>query len=146
MAQRLPTEDGPTWSTLVSGIVNDVTQLFAQEIQLAKLELKDDLRAAKAFLMSLVIGLTIALIGVVMLFVMFVYLIYENTRLSLWASYGIVAAAAIVIGGVLMLIAKRKAAKVDFIPQRATEEVKEDIGWISSSIKTSSNANKHAPH
>jgi uncharacterized membrane protein YqjE len=146
VANHFHPQDGPSWSALVSGIVNDVTQLFYQEIQLAKLEIRDDIRAAKAFLIWLVLGLTIALIGVVMLFVMFVYVIYENSRLPLWASYGIIAAVAIVIGAVLMLMAKRKTAKVDFIPQRATEAVKEDIGWISSSIKTSSSANRHAPH
>ena len=146
MANHVRPQDVPSWSALVGGIVNDATQLFAQELQLAKLEIKEDVRAAKAFLISLLIGLTIALIGVVMLFVMFVYLIYENSRLPLWACYGIIAGAAIIIGGVLILIAKRKTTNVDFIPQRATEAVKEDIGWISSSIKTSSSANRHAPH
>jgi uncharacterized membrane protein YqjE len=139
-------QESSSWSALVTGIVNDVTKLFAQEIQLATLEIREDIRAAKVFLISLVIGLTIALIGVVMLFVMFVYLIYENSRLSLWASYGIVAAVAIVVGAIVLLVAKRKAANVDFIPQRATEAVKEDIGWISSSIKTSNSGNRHAPH
>jgi uncharacterized membrane protein YqjE len=139
-------QEPSSWSALVTGIVNDVTKLFAQEIQLATLEIREDIRAAKVFLISLVIGLTIALIGVVMLFVMFVYLIYENSRLSLWASYGIVAAVAIVVGAIVLLVAKRKAANVDFIPQRATEAVKEDIGWISSSIKTSNSGNRHAPH
>jgi len=146
VANHLHPGEPSSWSALINGIVNDVTQLFAQEIQLAKLEIKENIQSAKAFLTWLVLGLTTALIGVVMLFVMFVYLIYENTRLPLWASYGIIAATAIVIGGVLILIAKRKTANIDFIPQRATEAVKEDIGWISSSIKTSNSGNKHAPH
>ncbi|HEY7166044.1 MAG TPA: phage holin family protein [Candidatus Binatia bacterium] len=146
MARQMYPQESSSWSALVTGIVNDVTKLFAQEIQLATLEIREDIRAAKVFLISLVIGLTIALIGVVMLFVMFVYLIYENSRLSLWASYGIVAAVAIVVGAIVLLVAKRKAANVDFIPQRATEAVKEDIGWISSSIKTSNSGNRHAPH
>ena len=50
------------------------------------------------------------------------------------------------MGCALVIAAKVKNAKIDFIPQRSAEAVKEDFEWISSSIKTSKSGNKLAQH
>ncbi len=51
------------------------------------------------------------------------------------------------VGGGLVIVAKVKNTRVDFIPQRSAEAVKEDFEWISSSInKTSKSGNKPAQH
>ena len=63
MAREIQTEADSSWSALLSGIVNDVAQLFAQEIELAKLEVREDIRAAKAFIGLLVLGGSIAAMG-----------------------------------------------------------------------------------
>ena len=83
MAREIQTEADSSWSALLSGIVNDVAQLFAQEIELAKLEIREDIRAAKAFIGLLVLGGSIAAMGFFMILIMFAYLLNANTTVPL---------------------------------------------------------------
>lgn len=135
-----------SWSELLSGIVSDVAQLFAHEIELAKLELKEDIRATKAFVGFLVVGASIAAMGFFMILVMLAYLLNAKTILPLWGCFGIVGGGTFLVGAAFLMWSNHKKATVDFIPQRATEAVKEDIGWISSSIRTSQSGNRHERH
>jgi hypothetical protein len=146
VARAIQTEADSSWSALLSGIVNDVAQLFAQEIELAKLEVREDIRAAKAFIGLLVLGGSIAAMGFFMILIMFAYLLNANTIVPLWGCFGIVGGITSLGGVGLLIWSNHKKADVDFIPQRATEAVKEDIGWISSSIKTSKSGNGHEQH
>ena len=146
MAREIQTEADSSWSALLSGIVNDVAQLFAQEIELAKLEVREDIRAATAFIGLLVLGGSIAAMGFFMILIMFAYLLNANTTVPLWGCFGVVGGITSLVGVGLLIWSNHKKADVDFIPQRATEAVKEDIGWISSSIKTSKSGNGHEQH
>ena len=133
-----------SWSTLLNGIVSDLTRLFAQELELAKLEIRDDIRTAKALVVSLVLGLLVTGMGFLMLIVMVALILNAYTIVPLWGCFGIVGGAMCLVGAALLIWVKRKKTDIDFIPQRATEAVKEDIGWISSSIRTSKSENGHA--
>ena len=55
-----PREDRPilnsSWSDLLSGIFIDIAKLLAQELELAKLELQEDLRRTKAYFALVILG------------------------------------------------------------------------------------------
>ena len=148
MRQSRP-ENYPTsssWSDLLSGIVVDAAKLLAQELELAKLELQEDIQRTKALFALLMIGGALAALGLLFLLVMAAFLLNAGMRLPLWACFGIIGGVIFVLSGVFLITARIKNAKVDFVPQRSAEAVKEDFEWISSSIKTSKSANKPAPH
>jgi uncharacterized membrane protein YqjE len=138
--------ESSSWSDLLSGIFVDVAKLFAQELELAKLELQEDIRRVKVYFALLILGVSIAAMGLLMILVMAAFLLNTGTILPLWACFGIVGGITFLIGGIFLLTAKNKNSKVDFIPQRAAEAVKEDFEWISSSIKTSKIGNKLGQH
>jgi len=138
--------ENTTWSNLLSGIFIDVTKLVAQELELAKLELQADIRRTKAYFALMILGGFIAGMGLLILLVMAAHLLNSGTKLPLWVCFGIVGGTTLLVGGVLLIVAKIKNSKIDFIPQRSAEAVKEDLEWIRSSIKTSRIEQKPGPH
>jgi len=135
-----------SWSELVSGILVDAAKLLAQELELAKLELQEDLRRTTAYFALMIFGGSIAAMGLLMLLLMAAFLLNADIKLPLWVCFGIIGGVTFLVGGGLMIAAKIRNAKIDFIPQRSAEAVKEDFEWISSSIKTSKNENRPAQH
>jgi uncharacterized membrane protein YqjE len=144
VAKQIDAPGNVSWSTLLNGIVSDLTRLFGQELELAKLEIREDIRNAKALVTSLILGLLVTGMGVLMLIVMVALALATYTIIPMWGCFGIVGGVMCLMGAGLLLWVKGKKTDIDFIPQRATEAVKEDIGWISSSIRTSKSENGHA--
>jgi uncharacterized membrane protein YqjE len=135
-----------SWSDLLSGIFIDVAKLLAQELELAKLKLQEELRRTKTYFALIILGGSIAAMGLLMMLLMAAFLLNANVKLALWACFGIIGGVTFVVGGALVIAAKVKNTRVDFVPQRSAEAVKEDFEWISSSIKTSKSGNKPAQH
>ena len=123
-------------SALVSGIFTDAARLFALELDLARIDILEDIRRAQGFFTLLMLGLTIAAIGLAMVLAMAAFLVNASAALPLWACFGIIGGITFLVGAAFIVWAYGKRAQVDFIPQRIAEAVKEDIQWIVSSIKT----------
>ena len=60
MAILDPMTDRGSWSELIAGIVSDATRLFAKEIELARLEIRADIRNTKSLLTGIATGAMIA--------------------------------------------------------------------------------------
>ena len=69
-----------------------------------------------------------------------------TTIVPLWGCFGIIGGVSLLIGAAFLVWGISRKSDVDLIPQRAAEAVKEDIKWISSSIKISRIEQKPAPH
>jgi len=138
--------ENSSWSSLISGILIDAAQLLAHELELAKLEVQSEIRSVKASVGLLLLGLSIATVGLLLILVMLAYVLSANTTVPLWGSFGIIGTMTFLIGVGFVIWANSKKAEVDLIPQRAAEAVKEDIKWIRSSIKTSRIGKKPVPH
>jgi hypothetical protein len=125
-----PSNSEPSLAQLLTGIVNDAKELLRQELALAKHEIREDLRRTKAAMLSLGIGIGVAAIGGLLLILMLVHLLNALAGLPLWACYGIVGGLFLIIGGVLLLIAKSTIARIDVVPQQTVETMKENVQWI----------------
>jgi hypothetical protein len=149
MVPSRPADDQGSWSDLVTGIITDATQLFRKEVDLAKIEIRNDLQNLKALLTGIAIGAILVVLGMGILCVALALALVAYTTLPQWACFGVVGVVLLVAGGCFIALVSRKN-KFDLIPQRAVEAVKEDIGWIKSTIKTSNaiskTANKHERH
>jgi hypothetical protein len=97
---------------------------------LAKHEIREDLRKTKTAMVSLGIGIGVAAIGGLLLILMLVHLLQALAGLPLWACYGIVGGLFVIVGGVLLLIAKNTIARIDVVPQQTVETMKENVQWI----------------
>jgi len=140
------TSAGKTQSigTLISGIISDTRNLFAQELRLAKLEIGADLRRVKSAAIMLVAGGVILALGAVLLILMLVHLLDALTDLPLWGAYGIVGGVILLVGLMMLLAGKKKTQDVGLVPDETTEAIKEDVGWIKAHMKSNGSENRLA--
>jgi hypothetical protein len=115
---------------LIGNISDDLTQLFRQEVELAKAEVKQE--AAKAGKAAGMLGgagfagyLAVVLLSFALVFGL------ANVMDAGWAAL-IVAAIWGVIGAVLYLNGRKKLKEVDPMPHRTVDTIKEDAQWLKN--------------
>ncbi|MCM4079575.1 phage holin family protein [Paractinoplanes hotanensis] len=115
---------------MIGNISNDLSQLFRQEVELAKAELKQE--AAKAGKAGGMLGgaAFAAYLAVVLLSFALVFAL-DAVMPAGWAAL-IVAVLWAVIGGVLYVIGKNKLKTVDPVPRRTVDTLKEDAQWLKN--------------
>jgi hypothetical protein len=136
MANDSPGATEPSMASLVGGIVNDAQTLIKQEMALAKREVTDELHKARDAAIALGIGIGLTAVGGLLLSFMLVYLLQwaSSDRLPLWACYGIVGAALMVVGGGLLFLGKRRAGAVHLMPEQTVATMKDNVEWIKNQI------------
>jgi hypothetical protein len=125
----------PTVVQLLTGLMHDAQTLLRQEVALAKHEIRVALRNTIRAVMSLGLGIGIAVIGAWLLILMVVHLLHALTALPLWACYGIVAGLFATSGIVLLVLGKQKLAHVHLMPQATVKTMKEHVQWITTQVK-----------
>jgi len=115
---------------LIGNISNDLSQLFRQEVDLAKAELKQE--AAKAGKAAGMLGgagfagyLAVVLLSFAAVFGL------ANVIDAGWAAL-IVAVIWGVIGAVLFVTGRSKLKTVDPVPHRTVDTIKEDAQWLKN--------------
>ncbi len=115
---------------LIGNISNDLSQLFRQEVELAKVELKEE--ASKAGKAAGMLGgaafagyLAVVLLSFALVFAL------SNVMDAGWAAL-IVAVIWGAIGAVLFLNGRKKLKTVDPMPRRTVDTLKEDAQWLKN--------------
>jgi hypothetical protein len=115
---------------LIGNISNDLSQLFRQEVELAKAELKQEAgKAGKAAGMLSGAGLA-GYLTVVLLTAALVAAL-SNVMDPGWAAL-IVAVIWAAIGAVLFVVGRNRLKAVDPMPRRTVETIKEDAQWLKN--------------
>jgi len=115
---------------LIGNISNDLSQLFRQEVELAKAEVKQE--AAKAGKAAGMLGaagfagyLTVVLLSFALVFAL------SNVMDPGWAAL-IVAVLWGIVGAVLYANGRKKLKTVDPVPHRTVDTIKEDAKWLKN--------------
>jgi len=115
---------------LIGNISNDLSQLFRQEVALAKAELKQEAsKAGKAAGMLGGAGFAGYLAVVLLSFALVFGL--SNVMDAGWAAL-IVAVIWLIIGAVLYANGRKKLKTVDPVPRRTVDTIKEDAEWLKN--------------
>jgi uncharacterized membrane protein YqjE len=115
---------------LIGNISNDLSQLFRQEVELAKVELKQEAsKAGKAAGMLGVAGFA-GYLAVVLLSFALVFAL-SNVMDPGWAAL-IVAVIWGIVGAVLFVNGRKKLKTVDPMPRRTVDTIKEDAQWLKN--------------
>jgi hypothetical protein len=124
-------------TTLFGRLTDDLTELFDAKLQLLKTELKEEMTSYAGGISLIVGGAVIGLIGFAVLNVgiaFFVSMLFDSADLSPAVRYGlgfiITALLYLVIGAIIILVAKRRLAKQRIIPERSALELKRDKQWL----------------
>jgi pilus assembly protein TadC len=132
MSTNLQTGSEPSLASLATGIINDVQELFKQQLDLLKHEFQASLRATVEASASLIIGMAMMLVGGALLFFGLVHLLnYLFPNLPLFACFMIVAAVLVIPGAGLVLFGVRNFKTVETAAEEATETIKENLEWTT---------------
>ena len=129
---REPSPEQPL-SELISRTSSDFATLFRKEVELAKIEIRDDVRhTAKAGSMFGAAGFAGYLAAVLAsLAVVFAL----DLAMPLWAAFLIVAVLFALVGLVLFRQARTRMSEFTLGPEQTIETIKEDIGWAKARSK-----------
>jgi Putative Actinobacterial Holin-X, holin superfamily III len=140
MATEVQNHSEPSMTSLVSGIVSDMQDLVKQQLLLMRREIEEDLRKSAEAASIFAWGAGFLLLGAIPLCLMLVYLIHwaasppvtDPASFPLWACHGVVGAVLLVIGGVLMGVARQKMKSVNPLQNPATEALQENVQWLTT--------------
>jgi Putative Actinobacterial Holin-X, holin superfamily III len=140
MAAEVQNRCEPAVSTLVSGIVTDLHDLFKQQLQLTRREIEEDLRKAREAAFLFALGAGICFLGGVALCFMMVHLLHwlasphgtDPAWLPLWACHGGVGLVLVVIGASLAYTGRQKLQSVNPLDNPATEALQENVQWLTT--------------
>jgi uncharacterized membrane protein YqjE len=138
VAKRPETESIPT---LVGRLGDDVMALFKSQLELFKVEIKEEANAYARGITMIAVGAVIATVGFALLNVAIAFAVstlFAQANFSQPASYalGFVVTGAfyVLIGGILVLLMKNRLAKQDLVPQRTVAELRKDKQWLKNEL------------
>lgn len=116
---------------LLRDILDDTQKLLRQEFALAKVEVREDARKARAVLVYLAAASTALAMSVVFLGIACAHLLaFFIQGLALWVAFGSVALASACVGFVLMRIVTRKSRQIRIFPEETLTSLREGAEWI----------------
>jgi NADH:ubiquinone oxidoreductase subunit 6 (subunit J) len=135
MNENRVAESTPSVVSLLGSILEDAQKLVRQEVALARCEIAEAAEKAKTGFTLLSSALVVCAVGGVLLGFMLVRVLH-NLLLPAdeWASFGIVGALVILIGGVLVLVGRAKINEVHLSPTQTTETLREDAQAVGAAL------------
>jgi uncharacterized membrane protein YqjE len=122
-------------------LTDELTQLLDPKLELLKAELKDEVGAYATGALLILAGAIIAIVGFALLNVAIAFLIsilFDATHWSPATKYGvgflITALLYLLIGGIIIVIAKNRLARQGIVPKRSAMELKRDKEWLKEQI------------
>ncbi len=114
---------------LFGQLTQDMTLLFRQELQLARVEMSEKISRVTSNLVSVVAGGFVAYVGALALVAALIVGLHEAADISPWVSALIVGAIFAVAGYVILSRGLKELKRVDLSPRRTVETLKDDVQW-----------------
>jgi hypothetical protein len=115
---------------LVEGIVKDGETLVRQQLDLFRLELKEEVEHAKRAAVAVGAGAGLLGLAGVLSGHMLVHLVRRTTGLPLWAAYGVTGGVLGALGADLLYRARREAAEAVPTLPRTGQALRENVTWL----------------
>lgn len=120
--------------SLISGVIKDLQELVRDEVQLAKVEIKEDIaeitKAAGMFIAGAVLGL----VGLIIFMIGVADLLAE--WMDGWLAAGIVGLVLLAIAAILAIVGKNKISAANLKPQQTIDSLKEDQAWAKRQMNS----------
>jgi len=123
----------PGVTKLVGSIIDDIQELFKNQMDLFRQEIKEDVRKTKEAGAFLAVGSLILLLGGIFLGLTLVYFLsWMFPSLPLWGAFAIVGGGMAAVGVVFYLVGREKFASFNPLPDKSVEALKENLQWTNS--------------
>ncbi|HEX5871651.1 MAG TPA: phage holin family protein [Longimicrobium sp.] len=124
----------PALGDLFRQLAQDSATLVRQEMNLAKAELKSNVKSVARDAAMVAIGGILALVGVVVLIVFLVVAVGDALD-NYWLGALVVGVLFLLVGGLLAMSSLKKLKHEEVAPTRTLETLREDKQWLQSEIK-----------
>lgn len=124
----------PALGDLFRQLAQDSATLVRQEMNLAKAELKSNLKSVARDAAMVAVGGILALVGVVVL-IAFLVVAVGDALDNYWLGALVVGVLFLLVGGLLAMSSLKKLKHEEVAPTRTLETLKEDKQWLQSEMK-----------
>ena len=118
---------------VLQDVLRNLQEIVRSEVRLARVEIRDETRRAVSSGMWIAAGVVGALSAWMFLLWTVAYLL--ATRMSMWAATLVVAVVMACLGSVLLVGGIRRVKRIQPIPERTVESVKENLEWMKQPTK-----------
>jgi len=115
----------------VSATTRDFGRLLEKELELARVELREEAAAAGKSAALLAVGATMLAMGVLIVLLAAAWGLAE--AIPLWAALAIVGVVTVAVGAVVAMAGRRRLARIEPVPQ-TIETIKEDAQWARQQV------------
>jgi hypothetical protein len=122
-----------TFSAVLQDILHDIQEIVRSEVHLAKAEIRDEAVEASSSALWISAGAVGAVSSFLFLSWSAVYAL--ATVLSMWAATLIVAAVLASIASALLVVGLRRFKRLQPLPERTVQTLKENLEWMKPSSK-----------
>jgi len=131
---RTDPSTGPSMTALMSGILSDAQVLMRQEMELAKVEIKQELTKARDAAISFATGAGSLVWATVLLTLGLVHFINWVTdgAVPVWGCFAIVGGIMLATGVTLLFIGKSRAESINLVPPQTAETLQENVQWLKN--------------
>lgn len=119
-----------TIGSAAQDLISDVGALLRSELQLARVEMRNDVAALGQGIALAAVGGVVAFLGVTYLLLAAVFALGATMPLSTAAL--IVGALVLVVGVVLALVGMRRLRSTNPLPEQAIDSLQEDARWLQN--------------
>jgi uncharacterized membrane protein YqjE len=137
----LDKRDSRDLPSLFERLAEDLAKLFDQKVTLLKIELKEDVDAYVRGSIAILAGAVVATVGFALLNVALAFgitALLSSLDISQPAKYGlgfvITGVVYLVLGAIVVLVAKNRLARQGLVPRRTVNELEKDKEWIQKAI------------
>jgi len=120
----------PTIRELIGTAAQDVTTMLSGQVELAKAELRQSAKQAGSAFGLIAVAGVVALLALVFLLVTIAYAI-SALGLPVWAGFGIVTLALLILAAILALLGKKHAERVK-APERTIDQIEQTRRALTS--------------
>ena len=113
---------------LVKEMTSELSGLFRQEVELAKVEAREELSQSVKAMVAMAVGGVAALLFLIVVSIALAELLDQGLNRAL--SFFIVAVLWAIVGGVLYSVGRKRMKDVDPVPRQTVDTLKEDAQWV----------------
>lgn len=120
-------------SLVLQDILRNLQEMVRSEVRLAKVEIRDEARRVVSSGVWIAAGVAGALSAWIFLLWTVAYLL--ATRMSMWAATLVIAVVMLAVASVLITGGIRRVKRIQPIPERTVQSVKENLAWMKRPTK-----------
>jgi len=123
-----------TTGELATDVLNDVTHLVRAEGELARAEIRENVKTAVAGLAGMVGAVAVLLAGVVCALIAMGFALVDLFGLANWLAFGLAALVGLIIGAIMIASAKSALSADALAPSRTAKNLSRDAATIRENV------------